>query len=175
MVVPRSPLFYLVFWFKRLRPALRQLRTKTRAVRGLAHLQCCYLLSCFPFFVWSSFNWSLITLPCHRRPAILAGKPERDICVLICVLLAKLNMVHVVQILKCKIERGSSVVRVGSDESNSRFDSSGGVAECDWASAECGPSCYGKRVIGFRFAIAVKARTCCALLDGCFHVCRRWK
>jgi len=66
-------------------------------------------------------------------------------------------------------------VRVRSDESNSRFDSSGGVAECDWASAECGPSCYGKRVIGFRFAIAVKARTCCALLDGCFHVCRRWK
>jgi len=82
-------------------------------------------------------------------------------------------------VLKCKIERGSSVVRVRSEGSNSRFDSSGGVAECDWArlilSAECGPSCYGKRAIGFGFAIAVKARTCCALLDGCFHVCRRWK
>ena len=64
-------------------------------------------------------------------------------------------------VLKCKIERGSSVVRVRSDGSNSRFDSSGGVAECDWArlilSAECRPSCYGKRVIGFGFAIAVKA------------------
>jgi hypothetical protein len=55
-----------------------------------------------------------------------------------------------------------------------RFDSSGGVAECDWArlilSAECGPSCYGKCVIDFGFAIAVKARTCCALLDGCSFV-----
>src|SRR5215510_11300178 len=87
------------FFLKRLRPALRQLRTKTLAVRGLAHLQCCYLLSCFPFFVWSSFNRLLITLPCHRRTATLAGKPERGVCVLICVLLAKLNMVHVVQIL----------------------------------------------------------------------------
>ena len=56
----------------------------------------------------------------------------------------------------------------------SRFDSSDGVAECDWArlilSAECGPSCYGKSVIGFGFAIAVKARPCCALLDGCSFV-----
>jgi hypothetical protein len=40
-----------------------------------------------------------VLLPCHRRTAILAGKPERGVCVLICVLLAKLNMVHVVQIL----------------------------------------------------------------------------
>jgi hypothetical protein len=36
-------------------------------------------------------------------------------------------------VLKCKIQRGSSVVRVRSDGSNSRFDSSGGVAGCDWA------------------------------------------